>query len=398
MNEKIVDYRNKRSKLFRGRTLSRFLSLSISTLFYNIFRFLITVFNVFDPPNTLNGIKKLIILGFGGIGNHLMLCPAIRCLKGSDPGYNINVVVPSQVCADLLSSNQDISSLFVMNIGEMDSLAKYIRAGKRLRKFLPEAVLVASGSDPVAGSLISFFSGARIRIGEDWKGRGFLYTHKIKADQSASELDQNIALAKFFNITIPPGFPKVYLYQDEISKAVQWISEKGISSNTKILGIHPGCGKQQKWKRWGIENYIKVVKEITKKTDAKVIFFCGPDDNDLIPLIESADISSVFICKSNGSVRNTAAIISLCSLFLSNDSGLRHIAVALGVSTIGIFGPTSLSKNFLGAENHMVVFQENVACRPCHYKRWWLACGDSRPCLEMITVERLVIILVQKLS
>jgi heptosyltransferase-2 len=398
MNEKIVDYRNKRSKLFRGRTLSQFIFLSISTLLYNIIGYLNSAFKVFYPTNLLNGTKRLIILGYGGIGNHLMLSSAIRCLKESAPDYDINVVVSSQVCADLLKSNQDISSLFVMNIGEMNSLSDYIHAGKRLNKIAPDVVLVASGTDPVAGSLISFFSKARIRIGENWRGRGFLYTHKIKADQSSSELDQNVALAKFLEITVPPTFPRLYLDPSEISEGEKWIAEKGISSKAKILGIHPGCGKQQEWKRWDIENYIKVVEEITKKTDAKVIFFCGPDDNDLIPFIKSADISSAKIYKGEGSIRKTSAIIGFCNIFLSNDSGLRHIAVALGVSTIGIFGPTSLSKNFLGDENHMAVFQENIACRPCHYKKWWLACGDSRPCLEMITVEKLVALLFERLK
>jgi heptosyltransferase-2 len=164
------------------------------------------------------------------------------------------------------------------------------------------------------------------------------------------------------------------------------------------LGIHPGCGREQEWKRWEIDRYVRVSKAITERDNVWSIFFFGPDEDDLIPSVTAGDAGAAVIYLGKGSIRKTAAIIGCCDLFLSNDSGLRHIAVAMGVRSIGIFGPTSIEKNSLGGDKHKAVFQENIVCRPCHYTRWWLACGDERPCLRLISPNDLVTVLLEILS
>jgi len=385
-----IDYRTRKNSLLSNRTCLNFLALLCSTLVYNISNLLFFVLkSIFSSKKSIK-LKRMIILGFGGIGNHLMLDPAIRCLKIAYPELIIHIVTSSNACAEVLKNNPNISSLSVMNISNMINLSDYFHAGKALKLKKPDAVLAASGMNPVAGSWISFLSRAPIRIGEDWKGRGFLYTHKMKINSLLSEVERNLALIKLLGISTRIISPKLYLTKDEIDEARKWLSKFKIPAGTKLLGIHPGSSKKQEWKRWGIEKFAEVAKKIAKIRKVRSIFFFGPEESDLMEVIEKAGIDSAIIVKGKGSIRKTAAIISCCHLFLSNDSGLRHIAGALGVRTVGIFGPTSVVKNHFGGETHKIILKKNVLCSPCHYTRWWLSCGGERPCLRLVSADKVV--------
>jgi ADP-heptose:LPS heptosyltransferase len=379
MGREIIDFR-RHNRILRGRTVFGFLSLLLSTVLCNIIGICLKILRLTRNSGKSVTLRQLVVLGFGGIGNHLMLVPVMTGLKQSHPELKVNVFVPSGSCAELLRKNPDIASVSVLDIGTINGFARYFRAGRALSSLKPDVVLAAAGTDPVAGSLISFFSGAPLRVGEDWKGRGFLYTHKIKAKQTISELQQNVSLAKFLGGKVLPSLPLLYLSPDEVEEGRRWIGQQKIPAEAKILGIHPGCGREQEWKRWEIDRYIGVSKEITTRDNVWSIFFFGPDEDDLISSVEAADAGAAVIYRGQGSIRKTAAIIGCCDLFLSNDR------------------PTSIEKNSLGGDKHKAVFQEKVVCRPCHYTRWWLACGDQRPCLRLISANDLVTILLEMLS
>jgi ADP-heptose:LPS heptosyltransferase len=337
------------------------------------------------------GYDKLLILGFGGVGNHLMLTPAVREIKRARPDLNIHVVSSSRLCAEVLEGNPYIDSISVLDITWLKRLSETLKAGKILRLFRPDAVLAAAGINPITGGVISFLSGARIRIGEDWLGRGFLYTHTIKANQMIFEARQNIELAKQLGALSNDHslYLEMRLTPDEKADGWRWRSEFGISDNEILVGIHPGSGAEQSWKRWDIENFVEVATKLTRKKEVFVVFFLGPDEDDLEKILKMRKPPSCFIHMEANSIRKTAARIASCNIFVSNDSGLRQIAVALGVKSYGIFGPTSLRKNFTDFGMHEAIFHKDVACRPCHYKTWWLACGNAKACLSEISADTL---------
>jgi ADP-heptose:LPS heptosyltransferase len=286
-----------------------------------------------------------------------------------------------------LNENPDIDQISVKNFTKSKHLKKIFRLGRSLRAERPNIFLAAAGTDPLVGSIIAFLSGAKIRIGENWKGRGFLYTHYLNVNYNVTEKDQNINLIKQLNIPAKQSLPKIYLTDFEKEAAENWLFSIKKNVEAKILGIHPGSGKGQSWKRWNINNFIKVGKTIAKQKKAIVVFFFGPDDRNLRNKAEKELLGSSIIINGNDGIRETAAKISCCDIFFSNDSGLRQIAVALNINTIGIFGPTSIKKNFLYDEKHKIIHDKSVYCSPCHYTKWWLNCNGKRPCLNRISVK-----------
>lgn len=386
----LIDFRNKVNPIFGNRKFLNVLKLAASTFFYNILKNMIFLPKLFLKRQHKKDIKKIVILGFGGIGNHLTLLPLIRNIRKSKEKIGVHLCVTSNACAELFKYNLNVDSISLLNIGEFQSFINYYKAGRKIKILEPDAVIAASGTDPVAGSLISFLSKANYRVGEDWKGRGFLYTHKVKANHKISELKQNIKLIKFLGISCDDKSYTLSLNREEINEANRWLSDLSIPFGTKLIGVHPGSGNGQKWKRWDLKNFIQVSDNLSRAKNIKTLFFLGPDEMALKKEIETSMLKNPIISSGDISIRTTAAKIRCCDVFLSNDSGLRHVAVATGVKTVGIFGPTSIKKNAMISSEHNIIVNKNVACNPCHYKKWFLACEDKKPCLNLISVDEVV--------
>jgi len=362
----------------------------VKIAFFEFVSILFNIYRYFFTPTIPQEIREIIILGFGGIGNHVTITPALQSLRTNFPDANIVFFASSKACVDLLIHDPIITSLHIMDIGHMRSLHEYLLAGLYLRKFRPDVVLSAAGTDPFAGGFISFLSGSKCRIGEDWRGKGALYTQKIAVNLKIPESEQNIEIISILRPTENIMRPRLVLTDNEIIEAQNWIRMLNFSKKLKLLGIHPGSGEFQKWKRWDLNNFVKVSEKLFINNIAVPLFFFGPEDKDLYLKLKNIYHSQSHLVMANGSIRKTAAKISCCDLFLSNDSGLRHIAAALGIKTIGIFGPTVREKNFLCDQNNKLIYSKNAKCSPCHYTSWWLSCGEEKPCLRQIPIDEVV--------
>ena len=111
----------------------------------------------------------------------------------------------------------------------------------------------------------------------------------------------------------------------------------GVKKNNILIGIHPGCDKANIERRWLVKNFIELVKILTKNKNNKIIVFEGPDEEDILTNFENLDI----IKGRNLSFKRLAALINECDIMLTSDSGLGHIAAALNIPTVTLFGPAN---------------------------------------------------------
>ena len=197
-----IDYRNNRDNMKKGYPIYKYLSLIFTTVICNIVGFILYVSIKSRKAIIPAKLRKIVVVCFGGIGNHLMLLPALSSIKKKYPHIKIHLVVSNETCAKILRENSEISRISIKNISKIEGLVDLYKYGKLLKKEKPEIILLASGIEPMRGSLIAYISGAKIRIGESWKGRGFLYTHSIKVNSMICEKDQNLKLIGLMNVPI----------------------------------------------------------------------------------------------------------------------------------------------------------------------------------------------------
>lgn len=389
MKTESIDFRKTVTvRLLKG--LPSYVKLTISTLFFNVLRIGLHPFIRWQILHHTKQINQIVIFGFGGVGNHLMLIPAIRMIRQQVPEAHVHVIATSSACAEILMGSRMVNSVSVADMHSPRTIRKYIKLTRIMKTLTPDVVIGASGLDPVFVGMVSFLGGARQRVGADWRGRGFLFSHRIKLDGKEYEAVQNLKLVEaLFEKSSHHAIdiPKFHLDKSHLMKGQEWKAALNLNRDGILVGLHPGSGNEQKWKRWDLDSFIELAKDMERKYRCHCIFFLGPDEKDMEKTLSDKEVSESKIARGDHSILHTASRILQCQLFIANDSGLRQIAVSLGVPTIGIFGPTSTEKNFVSDDLHEAIIASHVLCRPCHYTRWWLACGTDQRCLKDITVE-----------
>ena len=388
----IIDFRKSITWTHRIKSAPSHLRLAVSTVVFNVLHKLFQCLSDSQVVDDFNPAPRIVLIGFGGIGNHLHLIPALKALRAFFPDAFIQVLAMSKPSAELLRETHTANS--VIDILNPPSYIKKVSTlSKELRALRPDVVIGAAGIDPVFLSIASFLGCSRHRLGADWRGRGFLLTQSVALDGKTYEAVQNMKIVELLigkPVDESIDAPTLCLSEEWAEMGESWRISLNIQGKTPIIGIHPGSGNEQEWKRWSVERFVETGKRLEQEASSACIFFLGPDEDKLQERLMDEGVSPERIIRETGSILKTASRMMQCRLFIANDSGLRQLAVSLGIPSIGIFGPTSTEKNFFAGGIHTVVTAEHVLCRPCHYTPWWLACHGDQRCLSDVRVDEVV--------
>jgi heptosyltransferase II len=355
-------------------------------------------------------VKRILIRGTNWLGDAVMTTPALLRLREKFPDAHIALLTPEKL-AELWLSHPSINETIAFSPNESAfSVAKKLRAGKF------ETALVLPNSPRSA--LEVFLAGIPSRIGYSRPWRDWFLTkavahradavkmHKrtvseIKAliaansqsvpqkspfSPSAHQSREYLQLAAALGAIDEPLPAALFVTPQEVDAARQKFGLSAISS--PIFGINPGA-EYGPAKRWPIERYIAAAKEIQKKTNCAWIVFGGRNETDLAGQIQSALAGpAIFNVASQTSLRELMSLMKLCRIFLTNDTGPMHVAAALGVPVVAIFGSTSpeLTAPLVPNESMLKILRSNVPCSPCFLRE----CPIDFRCMNGITVEHVI--------
>jgi len=168
----------------------------------------------------------------------------------------------------------------------------------------------------------------------------------------------------------------------------------GLNFNNKIIGLSTTAAYGSA-KVWPADMFITLINRLHKSfPDLQfVLFGSKKEEKKISHIINSTKKCNVFNLAGKLSLRESMIGISLCNVFVSNDSGLMHIADALSVPLIAIFGPTIPHKTAPIGKNSEVLF-EKVLCSPCKYRD----CPTEHICMKRISVEMVFTSVLRKLN
>jgi len=222
-------------------------------------------------------------------------------------------------------------------------------------------------------NMVSFLIGAKRSFAHTYnhqniKNLNFLHTKKIREDDSLHNVFENLRLLKFLGIETDdiPSY-SITIPEEFLSFAEEWISDKGLKENDLIVGLHAGSStmKNHVNKRWSPENFGCLGKILIDKYNAKILLFGGPEEKELRKNVNSFMDDRGIIVETD-KLFKSIAIMKSCKLFVSNDTALMHIASALKLNVVSIYGPTSEIYAYPWKTNHKIVVS-NISCRPCFY-------------------------------
>ncbi|GAB6184040.1 glycosyltransferase family 9 protein [Thermodesulfovibrio hydrogeniphilus] len=332
---------------------------------------------------------RVLALPLYGIGDVLMTTPAIRILKEQKPDISLTYICMFSSQYEILSKNPFIDRLILFPFFELGVL-KSMRFALSLRgefncsiNFYP--------SNRKHYNILAFLAGAPVRIGHRYLHRDFLELNFLKnktimENEELHNVEENVRLLSFFGINaneIPAM--EIYLTDEEIERG-RSLLKKGVLN----IGIHAGTSRYKNHihKRWDKEKFVELVNRMD---GCHFFIFGGKDDEDVNRFIIEKCKNKVTLFE-NKPIREVASLIKALNLFISNDSGLMHIAAAVGTPVLAIFGPTN--PNFVRpwGVKHKVVRAE-LPCSPCfYYSPKPLKCkiNDKFKCLKEISVDEVL--------
>ncbi len=291
-----------------------------------------------------NQRKKILFLSLSGIGNYVMQSPAIAATRQQWPDAKISVWVAPRGTAVLAEADPNVDEVIEMPIKA--SVFQHTAAAWRLalRKF--DIGIVLSPGQHFKSAAYLWLAGIPVRVGAKYRlgGRqrsGFWLTHSLDEDTDLHDIEQNLRLLSLLGVSTAryAGEPyQIVLPEAALRDADVVVDKMKIPTESKLFGFHMGSSEAMKYKRWPVDNFIELGRQLSSEDRGAVLLFGGRNEMELKSKVKVAFGERAHIVDED--LLCSAAVASKCELFISNDSGLMHIAAAVGTKTLGLFGPT----------------------------------------------------------
>lgn len=328
-------------------------------------------------------VKKILIPVDVGVGNFVFFLPTLHTLRNYFKYAEIYFLCgTTKGIPEILEGSRLASKIVIFN----PRTANLIQKIKFVLKIRGEHFDLFIGNfQHRNNNFLSFLlalGNIPLRVGHtssrNWQNHiDYVYNYKVPFDVFEHEIYSNFRLVKCIGINIEPPLPHIHVKEDKLNKAKDLFRKEGILENGEaiIVGIHPGSDPNFKEKRWEEKKYAAVITHLIKVKKIKVIILGSEADKDSITklklylknmLTETELKKYIFDFSCSYNLEETSAFISLCDVFISNDSGLSKISLALGVPTVTIWGPSNIYKSGAWDSKKGIDLRLNLPCSPCY--------------------------------
>lgn len=325
---------------------------------------------------------KTLIRGVNWVGDAVMTMPAIRAIRKARIEDEISLLVKPWV-APLFEKDPAINNIIHYEEKHKGVLGKFSLARELKAHRFDSAILLQNAID---AAVTAFLARIPERIGYARDARGMLLTHALPhsgEDRSIHHIDYYLKLLD--SAGIPPAETDTWLYLDINERLMARQKLQGMKR--PILGINPGASYGSA-KQWLPERFADVARRAIEDLGGSVIVFGGPGEKEIASDIVSraggpeynGHITSM---AGRTSLRELAALMSECDVILSNDSGPMHMADAMRVPLVAIFGSTSAELTGpRKISSHIITAP--VDCSPCFVR---VCPKESLACMTAISTE-----------
>ena len=326
-----------------------------------------------------DGIDKILIRGTNWIGDAILTLPAVAAIRANYPQAHIAVLVKPWV-ADIYRLFSAVDEVIIYE-NKFDTPAGVFRLARILKGRKFDAAILLQNA--IEAAIIALAAGIPLRAGYDSDARGLLLTHRVHRTEEIRKVHQIdyylemvktlgcVSVSREMHLEI-----KISLFD------AQNILRKFVTETKKtLIGIAPGATYGPA-KRWLPSRFAAVVDKLDEKFFTQGILLGGKSDWEIAQEVKKLAHSELINLAGKTTLREAIYLISQCRLFISNDSGLMHIAGALNIPTIALFGSTN-PVTTAPAGNKSIIVRREVSCSPCMKE----TCPTDFRCMKLISVE-----------
>ncbi|HEY3934196.1 MAG TPA: lipopolysaccharide heptosyltransferase II [Gemmatimonadales bacterium] len=325
------------------------------------------------PPNIL-------VVRFSSIGDLLLTTPLLRAIRARHPEAGITFVVREDM-ADTLRHNPRISRLITWRRGSsLRELARSLSAEQWTHRL------------DLHGSLRS--RALRLLVGGRWNGypkhrwrrRLLIATHRKLGGRLDPVAERYFAAARALDVRPDGGSPEFFISDDAARQADSFLAAHQLGCDRALIALAPGAAHFTK--RWPTRHWIALAQRLGERQDLVVVG--GAGDREVADAIVDGMNGRAVSAAGAFSLEGTGALIARAAGVVAGDTGLLHLATAVGTPVTGLYGPTVEEFGFYPYRASARIVQLDLSCRPCSAQGGPRCPLGHHHCLEQLTADRVI--------
>lgn len=276
--------------------------------------------------------KKILVISTTGIGDTLWGTPALSLLKKNFPNSHL-AVLTSPLGFQILKNNPDINEHFLIKRAGLSLLPLYFK----LKRQRFDTIFVFHISFRWIIPFCYFLAPQRL-IG--FKRHAKAFAHLLSEPFEVGlrhPILQRLSLIQTIGVKGEDHQVKLFLTQKESELADRFIQAHRLDKAPLLIGLQPGAS--QPFKQWPLSHFILLAKKLSENLDAQIVIFGNKAEAPLAEAINQ--VVPVVIASGKLPLRQSTALISKMNLFITNDTGPMHLALAQKIPLVSIFSPTA---------------------------------------------------------
>ncbi len=340
--------------------------------------------------------RKILVMRYRFIGDTVLTVPFLRNLRQAYPEARIDLMIEpfsGQVLEGCPYVDRTIPFEFktihkYSASSQRSKLAGYVHYWKLLRQEGYDAAFALKRS--LSSALLIRAAGIPRRIGFATEGRTFLLTDPVPYRQDQHEVQNFLDCLRVLDIPVQSDDLELWPSPENDAQAGKLFADAGWKKDDLKIIIHAAASLPAK--QWPLDRFAAVMKVLKERYGAHFIYTGAPGDAALYQEIERlGPFNGMDLCGKTGLHANLS-VYRAANLFFGVDSGPMHMAAAVGVPVVALFGPTDERKWGPWGNGHTVITRR-LPCYPCKPHK----CADNE-CMKRISVEEALEAVEKKLS
>lgn len=328
------------------------------------------------------------------VGDVVMATPAIRALRSRFARAEM-VAVGKAVALDTLAGLGWFDETIEDVSRRRPRVVNWVRMRRRLRRRRADLAVLLPNSFRAA--LLARMAGARRIAGYDRDGRGRLLTDRLEPPTDAEGRFTPVPMIEYYNALAASLGATDLTRRMELAVEPRFADEAdallagaGVNDSAPLVMLNAGASFGPS-KLWAPGRYAALADRLIERRGARIIINAAPSERDIAADVENAMTrpAALSFARRDNTLGLLKALLRRCDLLVTNDTGARHFAAALGIGLVTLFGSTDPVWARIDCGRERIV-RVDVPCGPCQRKVCPLDGADEHRCMKAITVERVL--------
>jgi ADP-heptose:LPS heptosyltransferase len=300
-----------------------------------------------NADKNLGEVKKILVIRqHNQLGDMLAGISLFRAIKEKYPDSHLTLLSSVQNYQGIVKS-KFIDELIIFDKSKLFNPINLIAFLKKIRKPFDVVIVPVTVSISFTSNLVARLSNSKIRIGPkslDGKPNKstFFFDRQVDIDwrkyPDSNVSEHILEIVKPFGIDTKNLNSEIYFDKSDLEEVNKFIDKIAKDPESILIGLHVGAGKPAN--RWSLNNFLELIEKLNKEFNCKFYLTGSDADRDELEYINSKTKTqlNMFV---NQQISHVAALVSISDLFITNDTGIMHVAGSTPTSQISLFGPTN---------------------------------------------------------